>query len=181
MNIEWTPIYIVAQIVTIVFYAIFAYSYFLKKRRAILVAGIIGLILNAAAFVLLGAWSGLATCSIALIGNLIPYFKKTKKFGESTWFFMLILCALTVAAIFTFNGFLSLMSVFATVCYRYSVWQKSPRVYKICGIPVGILWVIYNVFIASVFGVILESALLVFVIIGLILDIKNGKLDKKSH
>jgi hypothetical protein len=40
------------------------------------------------------------------------------------------------------------------------IWQKKTSVYKVLGIPVGIIWVIYNIYIASIFGIILEIALL---------------------
>ena len=65
-----------------------------------------------------------------------------------------------ISAIYTYEGFLSLMSVFATMLYTYSVWQKKISIYKILGIPVGIIWIIYNIYIASIFGIILEIALL---------------------
>lgn len=67
---------------------------------------------------------------------------------------------------FTYEGFLSLLSVFATMLYTYSVWQKKTIVYKLCGIPIGILWVLYNLYVKSIFGVILEAILLVSSSIG---------------
>ena len=89
-----------------------------------------------------------------------------------------------IVSIPTYNGFLSLMSVFATMTYTYSIWQKNTLVYKFMGVPVGILWIIYNAFVGSFFGVTLEAALCVASLIGFIVALKakkNGKRHKESR
>ncbi|MDR3125643.1 MAG: YgjV family protein [Candidatus Nomurabacteria bacterium] len=169
--IDLTVAYIVSQIITVIFYGLFAYSYLLKTQRSILVVGAIAVILNAVAFILLGGWSGVAMCAIALARNLVCY--RFKSFGSSRWFLLIVFGAIIIATIPTFDSFWSLMSVFATCVYSYSVWQKKPIVYKLCGLPVGVLWIIYNIYILSVFGVILEIALTIFALVGFIKDFKS--------
>ena len=78
-------------------------------------------------------------------------------------------------AIFTYNGFLSLLSIFATMLYTYSVWQKKTIVYKICGIFVSILWILYNIYVMSLFGIILESILLIASATGYFIELKSKK------
>ena len=80
-----------------------------------------------------------------------------------------------VFAIFTYTDFLSLMSVFATMLYTYSVWQKSTKVYKRLGAPISLIWIIYNIYIKSLFGIILEIILMSAAIIGLIREEKSTK------
>ncbi|MFG6319159.1 MAG: YgjV family protein [Clostridia bacterium] len=46
---------------------------------------------------------------------------------------------------------------------------------KFCGIPVGILWISYNIYIKSVFGILLESVLLVASSVGYILEFRKNK------
>ena len=81
-----------------------------------------------------------------------------------------------ISGILTYNGILSMMSVIATMLYTYSVWQKNTKIYKILGIPVGIIWIIYNIYIFSIFGIILETILAVSAIIGYIKERMDGKL-----
>ena len=181
--IDWNSLsvaYVASQIITIIYYGLFAWSYFLKTQKSIIVVGFIAVVLNAIAYILLGAWTGLAMCFVALVRNIIRYRAETKgsSFGTSKLFFGLVIVAIICVTLPFYEGFLSLMSVFATTIYSYSVWQKSPRVYKLCGIPVGILWIIYNVFVNSIFGWILEAALLIFVIVGIVIDVRHGKLNK---
>ncbi|MDR0591348.1 MAG: YgjV family protein [Candidatus Nomurabacteria bacterium] len=174
---DWNITYIISQIVTVIFYGLFAYSYLLKTQKSILVVGGVAVFLNAIAFILLGGWSGVATCVVALIANLVKY--KWPKFGTSLPMLALTFSAIALLAAFTYDGFLSLMSVFATSLYRYSIWQKKPAVYKLCGLPVGTLWTIYNLYIGSIFGIILEIGLTVFAMVGFIKDWRAGKLNEE--
>ena len=80
-----------------------------------------------------------------------------------------------IFAIFSYNGILSLLSVAATMLYTYSVWQTKTLIYKKCGIFVSILWIAYNIYIMSLFGIILESILLIFSTTGYILAQKKEK------
>ena len=80
-----------------------------------------------------------------------------------------------ISTVFTYDGLLSLLSVIATMTYTYSVWQKKTNVYKFLGIPVGILWILYNIYVKSIFGVILESILLIASITGYLVEVKKQK------
>ena len=60
--------------------------------------------------------------------------------------------------------------------YTYSVWQKKTSIYKLLGIPVGILWILYNIYVQSIFGIILESLLLICSTTGYILEVKKNKI-----
>ena len=58
----------------------------------------------------------------------------------------------------------------ATILFTYSIWQKKTKVYKLLGIPVGIMLIAYNLCVKSLFGVTLESALLIASTVGFIRD-----------
>ena len=189
MNIELTPAYIWSQIFTIAMYAFLMICYQLKKRKSILVVSIISLLCNIIAYILLQAWTGLAMCAIAMFRNLYSYWDEAKHPGQTkittrdTVILIVVYAAMVLVSIPTYNGFLSLMSVFATMTYTYSIWQKNTLVYKFMGVPVGILWIIYNAFVGSFFGVTLEAVLCVASLIGFIVALKakkNGKRHKKS-
>jgi uncharacterized membrane protein len=112
--------------------------------------------------------------SLRLFGEVkVP---KLAKIMQSTPAFVLTLAAIFACAFMTYDGVLSLMSIFATTIFRYSAWQKSPWIYKLCGIPVGILWIIYNVYLGSLFGWILEGALFLFVVIGIAVEWRKRRV-----
>ncbi len=171
-EMNWGIEYILSQVFTIIMYVLMAITYYMKNRKAILMVSFASLIANVIAYILLNAWSGLAMCIVAMLRNIIFLVdeKRNGKRNEISKKDIVILVVLYVisgiSAIFTYEGFFSLLSVFATMLYTYSVWQKKTEVYKFCGIPVGILWILYNCYVKSIFGVILEMVLLVNSIIG---------------
>lgn len=178
---ELTVSYILSQIFIIINYALLGVSYYCKNRKTVLVISFMAVIANGLSYVFLNAYSGLAMCILALIRNIIFLIdeKKNGKSEKITKKDIIILAILyiiaIISAVFTYEGPLSLLSVVGTMLYTYSVWQKKTIIYKFMGIPVGIAWIIYNVYIMSVFGIILETVLLVCSSSGYIIELKKNK------
>ena len=184
---NWGTTYILSQIFTVLMYVLLAITYFLKDRKKILMVGFASLIANALEYIFLFAWSGVATCIFALIRNIIFLFDE-KKNGKSDTIrkkdiliLIILYIILIISAIITYDGFLSLLSIFATMIFTYSVWQKKTIIYKFCGIPVGILWIMYNIYVMSLFGIILESILLIASTGGYLIELKNKKRANKME
>lgn len=183
---ELTTAYVLSQIFTIITYVLLALTYYAKNRRTVLTISFLSLITNGLEYVFLNAYSGLAMCIIALVRNVI-FLVDEKKNGKRDTIskkdvvILIILYAISiVSAVFTYDGFLSLLSVFATMLYTYSVWQKKTNIYKLLGMPIGVLWILYNIYVKSLFGVILESILLVCSMTGYILEVKKSNKEKES-
>lgn len=178
---DWSVTYILSQIFTIIMYGLLGITYYAKDRKKVLIISFLSLIANAIAYILLNAWSGLAMCIVALVRNIIFLIDEKKngkrdKINKKDVIILIILfIILIVSGIFTYDGFLSLLSVFATALYTYSVWQKNTKIYKLLGIPIGILWVLYNIYIMSLFGIILEGTLLICSTTGYILETRKNK------
>ena len=176
---NWSLNYILSQIFTIIMYSLLGVTYYVKDRKKILIISIISNTSCGIAYLLLGAWSGVAMCILAVfreVVNIIDEKKNGKRDYINTFdiyflIFLYVLCI--ISAILTFEGFLSLLSIFATMLYTYSIWQKNTKVYKICGIPIGILWITYNAYVKSLFGIILESIILICSISGYIIERKT--------
>lgn len=180
---ELSTAYVLSQIFTIITYILLAMTYYAKNRKTVLTISFASLITNGLEYVFLNAYSGLAMCIVALIRNIIFLVdeKKNGKRDTNTKKDVVILVILYIisiaSAIFTYDGFLSLLSVFATMLYTYSVWQKKTNIYKLLGMPIGILWILYNIYVQSLFGVILEAILLVCSMTGYILEVRNNKKE----
>ncbi len=178
---EWTLAYILSQIFTVITYGLLGATYYAKDRRNILIINFLSIIANGVAYLLLSAWSGLAMCVVALIRNIIFLVDEKKngkrdKINKTDVIILIILYAISIiSAIFTYEGFLSLLSVIATMLYTLSVWQKKTNIYKLLGIPIGVLWIAYNVYVMSIFGTILETVLLICSTTGYFLEVKKRK------
>lgn len=176
---NWSVTYILSQIFTIIMYVLLALTYYAKDRKKVLTLSFLSLIANGVAYIFLSAWTGFAMCVVALIRNIIFLLDEKKngkreKINKMDIIVLIILYIISIiSAIFTYEGFFSLLSVFATMLYTFSVCQKKTNIYKLLGIPIGILWVLYNIYIFSIFGIVLESILLICSITGYLLEIKR--------
>lgn len=173
--------YIISQIFTIISYIFLATTYYVKSRRNVLILNCVVQCLFMVAYVLLGAWSGLAMSIVALIRNLF-FIVDEKKNGQrdkinkkDIIILVVIYIICIVSAIFTYEGVLSLLPVLSTIIYTFGVCQKNIKIYKLLGIPIEILWVVYNIYIKSLFGTILETVMLGVCTIGYILEVKKNK------
>ena len=79
----------------------------------------------------------------------------------------IVLIMLFILTIFTYNGILSLMPSIGTLLYTLSVWQNDTETYKKYGILIEMSWLIYFIYVESLFGFILEGISLISIIIGL--------------
>lgn len=174
-----TVTYILSQVFIIINYIFLVMTYQSKSRKNILIYNFGALIATGISYIFLSAYSGLAMVFVAIIRNII-FIIDEKKNGKSTkngtkdYIILAILYILSIiSAIFTYNGILSMMSVVATMLYTYSVWQKNTKTYKALGILIGALWIIYNIYIFSIFGIILEVILAISSITGFIRENKK--------
>lgn len=168
-----TTEYILSQVFVAICYVLLGITYFVKNRKLILVYSFASIIANAIAFFLLGAWSALAMCGVAILRNIIfliqNHKEKSEKIGKADWIIFSILILISgVSAYFTYQGILSMLSVVATVGYMVSIWQKNIKVYKTMGIFISVVWIIYYVFIKSWVSIGFEGVLLITEIIGTI-------------
>lgn len=179
-----TGAYILSQVFIIINYIFLVMTYQAKSRKSILIFNFGALIATGISYIFLSAYSGLAMVIVAIIRNIIFIIdekKNGKKDNNSTkdYIILAILYIISIiSAIFTYEGILSMMSVIATMLYTYSVWQKNTKVYKMLGVPIGIMWIIYNIYIFSIFGIILEILLATSSIIGYIRENRNYKNKK---
>ena len=180
-----SPTYIASQAFVVLMYVSLCSTYFLKSRSKILIINILGHLFQMVSFVLLSGLTGVAMNIVYMIRDLYLYIAHKKENDEDrrikdaiflTFLFVIII----VSSIYTYNGFYSLFSVFATVFSTIAIWQKNTRIYKLLGIPASVCWLSYHVYLQSILAIILESILLVSILIGYIVDIRRHLIVKKE-
>lgn len=178
--------YIISQIFVVLSYASLSTTYFFKNRKFILIFSLLAVVCNGFGFFFLKAWSGLAMSVFAILRNIIFLIQnrneKSEKIKLIDWIILGVLVAVSiVSAVFTYDGFFSLLSIFATMAYTISIWQKNASVYKVLGICSSVLWIAYGIYIMSIFSIVLESVLLVVEIVGTIRAyMQKQKLQKQE-
>lgn len=164
---ELTTQYIASQIVTIFVYVFLSLTYCIKNRKLILAFSFASNFLNAIAFILLGAYTSAAMCTISIFRDII-FMVDQKINGKSdtiTKKDVALLCFVygisIISIILTFKGFWTLLYAAGSMLYTYSIWQKNNKIYRFLGIPVTLLVIVDSIYIKSVFGVLLQTVVLI--------------------
>lgn len=163
MDISLT--YVLSQVLIIIYYLIYSYTFHLKDSKKILIIGILATVISSISYLLLNAYTGMAMCFIAIIRNLL--FTKDKNSNVNL---VVILILTIITSIFTFDSYFCLFNIAATLIYTYALWQKNTKTYKLLGIIVNGLMIVYDIYIKSIFGVILISIAFISSIIGYFKD-----------
>ena len=155
--------YIISQIFVIIQYIFIITTYQVKTKRQIIIFNTLAASSAIISFLCLEAYSGCMMSLVSILRNLLFFKMKEKDKIKLT----IILIILFVLTIFTYNGILSLMPSIGTLLYTLSVWQNDTKTYKKYGILIELSWLIYFIYVKSLFGIILEGISLISIIIGL--------------
>jgi len=177
--------FIISQVFVCLCYLFLGLTYVIKKRTLILCFSLTALLFNGLHYSLLGAWAGVGVVCIAVVRNVLfliqQKIKALDRYVIDDWIILIFLLIISgITAIWTYDGLLSLFSIFASVIYTISVWQKNVKVYKILGIISGLVNIVYFIFINSIFGIILESIVCLITIVFTIIYIIDERKEKLS-
>ena len=174
---EVTATYIISQILTLILYSFLGISYLQKNRNKVLILNIIVDILHIVAMFLLKGYSGAAMGLVSLYRDIFLLIYSRKKNSKNRDIFILItsVILIIISSFVTYNGIFSMLSIVATLITTFAIWQKNVKYYKFFGIISSLLWILYNVFVFSVVGIVLESIIFIFSTIGYIKEIKAKK------
>lgn len=180
--------WVLSQIFTVVEYGLLGATYLAKNRKLIVTLDIASMACGIVAYILLGADVGMAMSVIILLANFYYLWdenkhsakERAKLHARDYVVLAMVLLGIGVVTALTWEGWVGLLSVAATVLYEISIWQKSTKVYKFLGIPVAFCWMTYNGFVWSPFGVLCEMVMFITSIIGYAREVKAGKRVKNS-
>ena len=144
---ELTVAYIFSQILVVLYYLIYSGTFHLKEKNKILLLGSFATILSAVSYFLLQAYTGIAMCLVAIIRNI--WFSKSKSKKSLTIIYLITI----LLSVFSYQNIFSILNILATIIYTYSLWQESTKSYKLLGIIVNGLMIVYDTYIKSIMGV----------------------------
>lgn len=169
MNIDLTNAnYIVSQIFVIFAVLSFGFSYLTNDKKKIMILVTMTSLFYGGEYLLLGAFSGVVVNIISIIRNIWFYVNAKNNKKNNIWVLVILSLALVILGIITYENIFSIIPIVATVLFTYSVWQDNNKVYRYLSVPMSIMWIVYNIVCGSILGLIAESVMLVFEIIGII-------------
>lgn len=175
--------YWISQIFVLFAYIMCGATFFVKKREYVLFLSTGVCASFSVAYVFLSAWTGIAMNIVSIIRNIMfflvaKYASNNKKLNYLQLGIIMFLTA--ICALITYDGILSLAAVFASAIYSYAVWNEKSKYYKIYAILSSLAWIVYNFFIKSILGIILEAVMVICAIIGLIKNKNKGYEGEES-
>lgn len=181
--------YIFSQFFAILAYVFLGMTYLTKKKNLVLFLNALSTTCFTISYIFLFAWSGVKMSMISLLRNLIFYLvarfapnSKNWKISSLAIVYALIasdmfLCFSLNKGIFAFGSVFDIVPYLATAIYTFAIWNEKGKMYKYFGILSSIAWIVYNIFIRSLFGVILETVMVICAIVGLV---KHKRSDMKD-
>lgn len=166
--------YILSQVFAITYYILFAITYYMKNKKSILVLGVISIFIHSISYALLGGWTAVAMGIVAVLRNIIFIFEEKRE--KKNIIILYTLFSITIiSGILTCDSIFSILPIVATILYTYSIWQKNIKTYKLLGVITGVLFVVYNIYVKSIFGIVAEAVLTICSLNGYIIDLKKFK------
>lgn len=171
-------IYTVAQIIGFIAFAISLIAYHRKDKKTILGNMVISNILNLIHYLLLGAFSGCITKLLAIFRDYFIILKEKYNKLSNIVYLIIFIVLYIIATIFTYNGILSILPLVAATIYIIFIWNGDKFTIKKTAFFCYFLWLVYNIFVLSIAGIISNIISITSTFIAVI-NSKN-KLDNQN-
>jgi len=154
------------QMIGFVALAISIIAFQFKKHGQIVFCKMASEFIFSIQYVLLGAWTAAVLDVISVIRNLL--FCKLVKKNISTLPVILVFgCFVIATGVFTYDGLASLLPIASKLLTTVSYGMKNEKWLRIITLPSCVFWIIYNVTVGSIAGVLTDSLALVSLLIAM--------------
>ena len=167
-----------AQLVGVVAMVLLFLSYQSNKRLGILLFQICISICFIIHYGMLGAWSGLVINVVCFIRNLLFYQRGKYKWSDSV-VLPIAICAVEVfLTVIVWRGAVDLLAIAGALLQTTALWMAKPRNTRILMAIASPIWIVYDVFVGSYIGIVVEIVTLTSLLISAIrYDFKKKKDD----
>ena len=147
-------IYILSQVAGTIAFIVSLSAYHKKEKRKIVRTMMITNLLDIIHYILLGAYSGCIAKVIALIRNDIIVEKEKNKKLDNNIILIVFFIIYVITGILTFKDIFSLLPIVIAIIYMFFVWNGNELKVKKIAFFCYFLWIIYNIYICSIAGII---------------------------
>lgn len=133
---------------------------------------VISNLINLVHYLMLGAYSGCITKTLAIFRDAFIVLKEKNKRLSSVLFLIIFILIYVGVSIYTFTNILSLFPLVAAIIYIIPTWLGDSKTVKKTALFCYVLWLIYNIYVLSIAGVIANIVSIISIIIGLKKEIK---------
>ena len=153
--------YILSQIAAFIVLIITLISYHLKHKKKIFKIMCLSNIFNIIHYLCLGAYSGCITKTIALARNLFIVKKENNKKLDKLIYLILFIGVYIISGVLTYNNLYSLLPLISATIFMIVTWNGKELQIKRIAIYCYFLWLLYNILIFSIVGIIANTISLI--------------------
>ena len=170
----------IGQIFSIIGMALTVLSFQMKTKKQILVMQTAGSAFFLGSYVLLGSWAAVCLNIVFLIRNAVFYFKDKKWASHGAWLYF-ILALVIVAGALGFKTYWDIIPIVGAIFGTVAAYMKRENMFRLLKLGDSPCWLIYNISIPSIGGIICEIINIASILIGLIRYRKDGVLTEKQR
>lgn len=159
---------IIAQCIGLLGFLSAIISFQNNDRQKILILQILANILFSIHFFMLGSITGSALNLVSIFRGVIFYKRDYRKWANHILFMYLFIALFSIVGLATYKNLFSLLPILGTTIGTVGLWVKSPRKIRFIMITASPCWLIYNIYIHSIAGILTESFSLVSIAIAII-------------
>ena len=152
-----------AQAIGLLGFAAHLLSFQQSRRGRLLVLYVVGAIFWTIHFILLGFYTAAAMNAIAALRSYVFYKYKKRDNNLLVYIFMAVLVVVTA---FTWQGYISLLPLIASLISTYASWAESAQKIRWLTLPAPIAWFTHNIQVGSI-GAVADTTVFVSILIGL--------------
>lgn len=169
----------IIQLIGFLGLAISIIAFQFKKHRGIVLCKATSELVFALQYILLGAWTAAVLDFFSVVRNFL-FYRFVKK-GRSTLPVIIVFGIFVImTGFFTYDGFVSLLPIGSKLLTTISYGIKKEKWLRIITLPSCILWIIYNLYVNSIAGVLTDSMTLISLLIAMYkFDFKKPETAKK--
>lgn len=161
-------VFIIVQVIGFIAFVVSLIAYHMDKKEKILGSMILSNLLNLIHYLLLGAYSGCITKGLAICRDSFIIIKNKRKKLSSKMFLGLFIITYIITGIYTYKGVLSLFPIIAATIYIIPVWNGNEITIKRTAFGCYFLWLIYNIFVFSIAGIVSNVVSIISTLIAII-------------
>ncbi len=172
-------IYLISQIIGFIAFIFSLIAYHRKNKKDILTNMVLSNILNLVHYLLLGAFSGCITKLLAIFRDYFIILKEKYSKLSNIFYLFLFIILYILATLFTYNGILSVLPLISAIIYIIFIWNGDEIKIKKVAFFCYFLWLVYNIFVISISGIISNVISIISTLIAII-NMKQYHIKKSK-
>ncbi len=139
-----------------------------KTRSKMLVRQAIGNAILITHFILLGAYAGGLSNTVAIVRNLVFNQKEKHAWAAHKWWLYFFIALAVGSVLISWRGWVSLLPAIGVSIGAIGMWSNTPAKMRFYMLLTGIPWIPYTIIVHSYSGLIAQLVSLSFIVYGMI-------------